>query len=284
MRPKTLVAIVFFMLALYSCMGTEYFDVASAELESPEETAGIIPQEGTTLTLNLDYKFDYYTKFRPGEARKPYRYLVLIDGWEYCYGVTVTWGTVSIPIMANDTHKPAFVVVLGSKAWEYEESTTDWDSYHELYSGTQECLPATETPRYAYLKDKYLQVKLDGRVFRFSLRDSGACQVLKRILADGPFSVPAEYGYYLRPNGENEISTRLWKSIPPSDGSLTRYLKAGEIYLDASNEPLICLKDKEIGIGITIIGSVFPEDMDALKALFPGRNRYKEATMTLSLQ
>ncbi|MCR5326025.1 MAG: hypothetical protein K6E37_04650 [Bacteroidales bacterium] len=64
-----------------------------------------IAQQGTLLSLDVTYKFDFYTRFQPGRDYRVYRYRVLIDGWEYSTGAVKSESQkVSIPIMANDTH------------------------------------------------------------------------------------------------------------------------------------------------------------------------------------
>ena len=57
------------------CWGwVEYFDVAADEIKVPEGISDVIPQEGTTLTIDLTYEYVPKTKFEPGEDWKQYRY------------------------------------------------------------------------------------------------------------------------------------------------------------------------------------------------------------------
>ena len=81
-------------LLLSGCLGTEYYDVATDEIITPEGHTNVIPQEGAALEIELTYEFEYYTKFEPGRRFKQYRYRVYINDRPYCYG---EWRTIPIP-------------------------------------------------------------------------------------------------------------------------------------------------------------------------------------------
>ena len=148
---------------------------------TPEGITNVIPQEGAALEVELSYEFDYYTKFEPGRQFKQYRYRVYINDRQYCYGVTADESQrVSIPIMENDSHTPATIVVEGAKALDYNVNPEQWDTWHELYRGTQECLPESESLKYPDFEDWRLIVRIDGKDYPFVLYDTGAGEVLKR--------------------------------------------------------------------------------------------------------
>ena len=279
--------ILFFIpLFLSGCWGwVEYFDVAEETLKVPEGISDVIPQEGTTLALNLTYEFVPQTKFEPGYDYKQYRYRVLIDGWEYCYGVTnEEYYDVTIPIMANDTHSPVSIVVQGSKALDYEDNPNEWEDWHELYSGTQECLPANEATRYGNLKDTQLNVTIDGKSFRFDIRDTGTGQAFKRLLADQTVTLSVCLDNFISIYEDTEgFHKDLADKVPPCF-ELSHYKhKVGEISLEKGGWLGICLKDKETFGYDTILGSVRPEDLKEFKKLYPGYHNQVQTTMTLSL-
>ena len=66
------------VFVLSGCLGTEYYDVATDEIKTPEGVTNVIPQEGASLEVELTYEFEYYTKFEPGRRFKKYRYRVYI--------------------------------------------------------------------------------------------------------------------------------------------------------------------------------------------------------------
>lgn len=273
-------------LLLSGCWGwVEYFDVVEEKLQTPEGVTDVLPQEGATLSLDLTYEYVPQTKFEPGCDYKMYRYRVLVDGWEYCYGVTNSdYQTVTIPIMANDTHSPVSIVVEGSKALDYEDNPKGWEAWHELYSGTQECLAAGESPAYDRLEDKQLQVTIDGKSFLFDIRDTGAGQVFKRLMSGRTVTLPVcldDFIFiYEDPDGfEKELSEK----VPPCFGQSGYKHKAGEIKLEKNGLFEICLKDRETFGYDTILGAVRPEDLKALKKLHPSKYGQVRTTMTLSL-
>ena len=268
------------------CWGwVEYFDVTADEIKVPEGISDVIPQEGTTLTIDLTYEYVPKTKFEPGEDWKQYRYRALIDGWEYCYGVVSgEFETAVIPIMANDTHSPASIVIEGSKALDYEENPKHWEDWHELYRGTQECLPATETPKYEGLKDMRLKVTVDGKSFLFDIRNTGAGEAFKRQIAGRTVTLPVCRDTFLFISDDTEgFQKQLREKVPPCYAKAHYLHKAGDIHIDKYGLMEICLKDKETFGYDTVIGSVRPEDLKALKALYPGYHNQEPATMTLSL-
>jgi len=284
-KPSLLIVLLSTLL-LSGCWGwVEYFDVVADEIKVPEGVTDVIPQEGTTLALNLTYEYVPRTKFEPGEDWKQYRYRVLIDGWEYCYGVTDEDNyDVTIPIMANDSHSPASIVVEGSKAHDYEENPKEWEDWHELYCGTQECLPESETPKYDNLKDKQLKVTIDGKSFLFDIRDTGAGQAFKRLMSDRTVNLSICLDDFLFVHEDAEgFERKLGNIIPPSFGKACYKHKVGEIRLEKNGWFGICLKEKEIYGYDTILGTVCPEDLKAFKKLYPGYHNQVQTTMTMSL-
>ena len=279
-----LLALSFFLFN--SCWDwVEYYDVTGDELKVPDGIADVIPQEGTTLAIDLTYEYVPKTKFEPGYDYKQYRYRVLIDGWEYCYGVTdQDYYDVTIPIMANDTHTPASIVVEGSKALDYEENPKEWDAWHELYNGTQECLRASENPKYDNLKDKQLKVTIDGKSFFFDIRDTGAGQAFKRLMSDRTvtLSVNLDNFVFVHDDPKNFLK-EFGENVPPCFGKAHYKHKVGELSLEKNGSLHICLKDIETFGYDTILGSVRPEDIKAFKKLYPGYHNQVQATLTMSL-
>lgn len=206
------------------------------------------------LSLDLTYEFDVYTRFEPGEDYRAYRYRVLIDGEIYSQGIVSRYSygkKTTIPIMANDTHSSVTVVVEGSKALEYSDFPTSWDTWHELYRGTQEYLPATASPRYAGLAGAKMGMTIDGKTYTFDISDSASGEAFKRLLAE--WSVPL--------------------------------LKEGGIYSDNQFGGLyICLKSGKDPRYTTLLGFVTDADLNALKALYPGKKNQVESSMTLFLK
>ena len=283
------------LLILSGCMGTMYYDVASDEITTPEGVGEVIPQEGTTLSLNLTYEFDVYTRFEPGEDYRAYRYRVLMDGEVYSQGIVDRFSsgkTASIPIMANDTHVPATIVVEGSKALEYSDYPASWDTWHELYRGTQECLPAAESPRYAGLAGAKMGMTIDGKTYTFDISDSGSGEAFKRLLAGGSVPLPVIiddtiWPYYLdgAENGEKQFLEQVMNSVPANCSTEGIIWNEGGIYIDNQFGGLyICLKSGKAPRYATHLGSVTDADLKALKALYPGKKNQVESTMTLFLK
>lgn len=279
----------FSLLLLSSCWDwVEYYDVATDELIVPEGITDVIPQEGTTLAIDLTYEYVPKTKFEPGYDYRQYRYRVLINGWEYCYGVTdqdyYDYYDVTIPIMANDTHSPASIIVEGSKALDYEENPKEWDAWHELYNGTQECLRASENPKYDNLKDKQLKITIDGKSFLFDIRDTGAGQAFKRLLSDRDVTLSVNLDNFIFVRGDTgNFQKELCENVPPCFGEAHYKHKAGEVSLEKNGKLYICLKDRETYGYDTILGSVRPEDLKAFKKLYPGYHNQVQTTLTMSL-
>ena len=273
---------------LGGCIGTEYYDVASDEITSPDGVTEVIPQAGTVLTLDIEYKYEFYTRFEPGRDYRVYRYHVLIDGKEYSRGI-VNNGNVSasIPIIANDTHSPATVVVEGSKALDYSDYPSYWDTWHELYRSTQEFLPAAESPRYAGLAGARLGMTIDGKTYTFDIQDSGSGEAFKRILKDRSVSlqiyIDNSIGIY--PEGE-EDARRFWTQIremvPANCDTEGIIWKAGGIYLEDGNL-YVCLKSGKEKSYATLLGFIADSDLKALKSLRPGGNKQVQTSMTLFL-
>lgn len=285
MKGRIIQSLILLAMLVAGC-GTEYYDVDTEVLNTPEGVTDVIPQEGTTLSVALTYRFDYYTRFEPGYDYKQYRYRVLIDGWTYGYGVvTSEYEIATIPIMANDTHLPAKIVVEGARALEYKDNPEEWDTWHQLYSGIQECLPASEKPKFDALKGARLKVTIDGGSFLFDIKDSGAGEAFKRLIAGREITVPVyvDDSIWIGDDPES-FRTEAAESIPPDYGRANDRHKAGEIHLEKNGWLSICLKDREITGYDTLLGTVRSEDLKPLKSLYPGRHRQEQMTMTLSLE
>lgn len=48
-------------LVLSGCLDTEYYDVATDEIITPEGITNVIPQEGAALEIELTYEFEHCT-------------------------------------------------------------------------------------------------------------------------------------------------------------------------------------------------------------------------------
>ncbi|MCR5017496.1 MAG: hypothetical protein K6A64_01710 [Bacteroidales bacterium] len=262
-----------------------YYDVDTDEIYTPEGVGEVIPQEGTTLSLDVTYEYDYYTKFEPGYEFRVYRYHVLVNDWEYSSGVVWTENQkVSIPIMANDTHTPATIVVEGAKAMDYSDYPSSWDSWHQLYQGTQESLPESESPRFAGLEDAKLKMEISGKTFSFDIEDSGSGIAFKRIMSSlGQISVPVTIETFITISPW-DFPVQIAQTVPVNQDATGAEWKAGNIYFEGG-DLYICLKDKKVQfLYPTLIGHVAGKDLKALKALYPGWQRQDQADITLYLE
>lgn len=273
------------VVIISGCLGTEYYDVATDDIKTPEGITNVIPQEGASLEVDLTYDFDFYTRFEPGTRYKQYRYRVLINDWEYCYGVVTSEGQkVSIPIMENDSCSPATIVVEGAKALDYNINPEQWDTWHELYRGTQECLPESESLKYPDLEECRLIVRIDGKDYPFVLYDTGAGEVLKRRLFGRKVTMPISLDKYIYPlHYDNDFIKELRGIIPPNFGLANEKQKAGNLYLEPSGLLHICLKDNSITGYDSEIGFCSSDYIDDLKKLYPGWHGYEQSEMTLYL-
>ena len=267
-------------------MGTEYYDVATDEIITPEGITNVIPQEGAALEVELSYEFEYYTRFEPGRQFKQYRYRVYINDRPYCYGVTNDESQrVSIPIMENDSHTPATIVVEGAKALDYNVNPEQWDTWHELYRGTQECLPESKSLKYPDFEDWRLIVRIDGKDYPFVLYDTGAGEVLKRHLFGRKVTLPISLDNYIYPlHYDNDFIKELRGIIPPNFGIANERQKTGNLYLEPSGLLHICLKSHSITGYDSEIGYCVCDYKDDLKKLYPGWHGYVQSEMTLFLE
>ncbi len=274
------------LLLLSGCLGTEYYDVATEDIIMPEGVTNVIPQEGASLEVELSYEFEYYTKFEPGRRFKQYRYRVYINDRPYCYGVTADESQrVTIPIMENDSHTPATIVVEGAKALDYNVNPKQWDTWHELYRGTQECLPESESPRYPDFEDWRLIVRIDGKDYPFVLYDTGAGEVLKRHLFGRKVTIPISLNdNYIFPLVDDGFVKELNGIIPPNYGAANERQIVGNLYIRPYGELHICLHNHTITGYDSEIGFCSPEYKDALKKLYPGWHGYVQSEMTLFLE
>lgn len=283
---QPLFVVILVSLLLSGCWGwVEYYDVVAEEVKVPEGIGDVIPQEGATLTLDLTYEFVPATKFQPGRDYKHYRYRALIDGWEYCCGAVFSeYQKAVIPIMANDTHSPVSIVVEGSVALDYEETPKEWGEWHELYRGTQECLPAGEPSKYDKLADARLCVVIDGKTYHFDIDNTGSGLVFKRLLAGQVLSVSAEISDSIWPWLEdNGFRRQILDCFPPHYGQFNGKYLAGGVYITSEGSLHICLRDKQAYGYNTCLGTVVKDDLKALKILYPGTEQLNEADLRIFL-
>lgn len=274
-----------FIITLLLCCscGTEYYDVDTEEVTPAEETGNVIPQRGTLLSLDVTYKFDYYTRFQPGRNFRVYSYRVLIDGWEYSTGVVESEGhKTSIPIMANDTHAPVSVVVEGAKAMDYSDYPKSWDTWHELYRGTQEGLPDTESPEFSGLGGSRLLLVTNGKTIRFDIEESGSGIAFKRLMSGlGRVATQATVDSFI---DFWEFPGQIAQTVPANQDTSGSDWKAGNLYL-YEGRLCISLRDKKNQFCYpTFLGRVVKEDLETLKALYPGHQRQEQAEVTVCLE
>ena len=271
------------LFVLSGCMGAIFYDVATEEIDAPD----VIPQEGTTLSLDITYDPDASTRFQPAEVYRRYRSHVLIDGWEYSYGLGAQ---ASIPIMANDTHSPVTIIVEGAKALDYKDYPSAWDDWHELYRGTQAALGETEKTKYKGLENQSLGVKLGDKTYKFEFMDSGASKVFKRLLMGREITLPISISnsIWLSPfdmsDEQNEFLKLVYSSAPKDfrfwNGSLT----VGGLYLYSSTLDLVIQDGQKVGFDYgTLLATVCKEDLKALKKLYTPWKAPELFEMTLSL-
>ncbi|MBR5904900.1 MAG: hypothetical protein IKZ51_00410 [Bacteroidales bacterium] len=271
------------LFALSGCMGANFYDVATEEVDAPD----VIPQEGTTLSLDITYEPDASTRFQPATVLQPYRYHVLIDGWEYSYGLGAQ---AQIPIMANDTHAPVTIIVEGAKALEYKVFPSAWDDWHELYRGTQGALGETEQSKYKGLEGLSLGVKLGNKTYKFEFVDSGASEVFKRLLMGREITLPISISNSIglspfdMSDGQKEFLNLVCSSAPKDfrfwNGSLT----VGGLYLYSSTMDLVIQDGQKVGFDYgTLLATVCKEDLKALKKLYTPWKAPELFEMTLSL-
>ena len=278
-------------IVISGCMGAIYYDVAEEEIDAPE----LIPQEGTTLSLEISYEPDLSTRFQPGEESRRYRYHVLIDGWEYSYGISFgnyqTSSRVSIPIMANDTHFPVSVIVEGAKALDYKSIPSVWDDWHIIYRGTQEALEGTEESKYTGLEGLYLGVRIGDKTYKFEFQDSGASEVFKRLLMGREITLPISTNYFIsfpyshNPSDEvKDFLTLLESSVPEDHREWNESLIVGGFYLSAYGMMIIVLQEGHKLNGYnSLLATVCKEDLKALKKLSSPWHAPEHFELTLSL-
>lgn len=276
-----------FLLLLTGCHPW-YLDVFSAEVTTPEETGDIIPQEGTILCLNLTFARDTSTRTSIEEIHKVYRYRVFINDREYCRGMTASdFGKyTNIPIMANDTHIPATIVVEGSKALDYSDYPTSWENWHEIYRGTQACLSESEEPRYDGLVDAKLGVTIGNDTFTFDFSDSGAGEVFKRIMMGQTLSFQVTINSCIRIARNTEEGKRfceqMERAIPANSSTELSEWKVGGVYFSRVFD--IYLDPRKKQSNETCLGIVSDSDLNALSALYPGDGESVSSTVTLFLK
>ena len=267
-----------------------YYDIAGEEILVPHGETDMIPQEGTILTLNLSYEIDsVVTRFTYDpdyiDYYQYYRYRVFFDDWYYC-GRTIKRETkVSIPIMANDSYSPVTVRVEGARSTNYEG--TEWADWHEIYRGIQDPLAETEELEYSCLEDLHLTIKMIDTEFTFNLIDSGAAQVLKRLLKDRKYlilaSVPSSKneirGYSTSPSFDFFIS-RLKTLVPVDTRNYEGKDKAGALFVNGSSI-VITLTDTENHTG-TFVGSVVEAQLEDLRSFL--QTHTNPAAMTVYLK
>jgi len=280
---KRLLSFIFVSAVLASCLGTEYYDVASEKLSADElvQQQGIIPQEGTVLTLDLTHEYEYYTRFQPGREAKKYRYRVLIDGHLYCQDVLYMFDpSVSIPIMANDSYSLKSIVVEGAKALEYGDEP-DWEDWHELYSAAQEAMGTGQPLKYSGLMGSSLQIELEGKTLNLDFEENGSAEVFRRILSErqgcyissssNVSDTFAYIDYHREETDEGLLITEMWDRVPQNT-VYSKFLAGTLYYSDWSL--LLSLHDYNYGglcggkSYLTPIATVRKEDMKTLRSLY----------------
>lgn len=275
---------LFILILLLCCScGTEYYDVDTEEVTPPEGIEHIIPQQGTLLSLDVTYKFDFYTRFQPGRDYRVYRYRVLIDGWEYSTGaVNSEPPKVSIPIMANDTHVPVSVVVEGAKAMDYSDYPKSWDTWHELYRGTQVGLTDAESPEFSGLGGSRLLLETNGKTIRFDIEESGSGIAFKRLMSGlGRVAIPVTIDSFI---DFWEFPEPIAQTVPVNQDTSGSDWKAGNLYLDGGRLCISLRDTKNRYCYPTLLGRVVKEDLESLKSLYPGRQRQEQAEIAMCLE
>ena len=277
------------LFLLTGCLA--YLDIVSDEVTAPDGITDVIPQEGTTLYLNLKYAQDHSTRTSMAYDSKVYRYRVFINDREYSQGVVKRVEPLpdspSIPIMANDTHIPATIVVEGSKALDYSDFPTAWEDWHELYRGTQECLPDSEAPKYTGLFNAKLGVTISNNTYTFEISDSGAGEVFKRMLMGQTVSLPINISTSIWINRTKEdgksFCNRMKELLPANCNAELSEWKPGGIYF-VNGDFYIYLDSRKKHSYATYLGSVSDFDLKAIKALYPGDGHNAASSVTLFLK
>lgn len=294
----SLTALLFVSLLSPGCgpYHPDYVDIVGEEVLLPQGETDMIPQEGTTLSLNLSYELVPFTRFQkdyPYYFYQYYRFRVFINDWQYCYRLIheeerhdLFQGdkTVSVPIMANDSHSPATVRVEASRCRDYEG--TEWEEWHAIYSGIQEPLAETEELAFSGLEGKQLAIQIIDTEFTFDLVDSGPAMILKRLLKDSKYQLPAHVPYpYEDIQGYSDASDEYLTSslkalVPQDDRDYEGKNKAGGLYLNNGVIRIALKNGRTDGI---FIGSIAETELEDLLS-FRQTHTMTNATMTLYLK
>ena len=278
-------------LCLTGCDGwVAYFEPTSEELIPEKAEEGILPQEGTTLHLKLDY--DIATKFEPAYKWKMYRYRVLIDGELYSYGVNDRYytETLDIPLIANDSYTVHTITAEGSKSVDFS-GEEKWDDWHPLYTATQACLAEGQPRRYASLENARLILTIEGKKLAFSLDKNGSAEALKRYLSRGGITSEVQVNYMgiaFQYSTQRELLDALRAQIPANYGAKSGILPAGTFSIFNSYGFFANSDDQEYDGYTSAIGKICPEsveDLQALKRMADAKPAgLFETTVTLSIE
>jgi hypothetical protein len=278
------------VLLMVGCTSPYRWEPTREEVVPLDSVEGILPQEGTVLTLDLSYVF--LTKFQSIVYTLPYRYRVFINDQIYSYGVVThsTDSPLSIPLMANDGYTRNKIVVEGSEALDYisskenETKPVDWSDWHELYRGEQECLQVDQVQKYASLKDSRMSLEIDGKHLTLDFAHNNTAEAFKRYLSKKVIHADVITTTVMRPDRskEQELLSRLKSSIPDNH---TDEWKSGTLYF-ANGEFFLILDEEWCGADYTyksIVGTVVTKDLSILKTLAHIEEKY-HTTATLSLE
>lgn len=278
--------------------GCSYSFEPTAEEIIPEKTEnGVLPQKGTVLHLRLDY--EPTTKMSVDISFKEYRYRVFIDKELYSYGVVHDYydDVIDIPLIANDDWYMRSIVVEGSKSLvfthEYDNVSSDeWEDWHQIYKGVQDCLKEEQPQAYPGLDSAKLVFKLGNKILPVTPVKNGTTAALKQFVAKRDYVMDIEYDksvnrWYI---GDQP---KMQTVLPPNYLELNETHKAG-LYFSQLFGPnpyfFILLKDEHRSYNYsTPIGYFNLEDMDS--ALSPrelnipnSTDGFYKTSLTISLE
>lgn len=275
MKLKHIISATLSCLIISSCWDwVEYTAPTTEAMTAATDEDGLLPQEGTTLHLTLNY--GPVTKWEPGHSWKWYRYRVFVDGELYSKGIISEEGyydVFDIPLIANDSHSVRTVTAEGSMALDFD-SGDKWDEWHKLYEAQQACLPDDQPLQYAELENARLIMRIKGKQIPFVMDKNGAAEAFKRLFYEHAvvFRVQVNNdGIPFDWSSQGEMLNYLRASIPQYHDENRKELKAGEVYFGYYGFS-ICLKDQDISgrSYLSTIGHVSPESADLLYSLASG--------------
>jgi len=283
------------MILLSGC--SSFFEPTAEEIIPEKTENGVLPQKGTVLHLRLDY--GPTTKMSVDISFKEYRYRVFIDKELYSYGVVHDYydDVIDIPLIANDDWYMRSIVVEGSKSLvfthEYDNVSSDeWEDWHQIYKGVQDCLKEEQPQAYPGLDRAKLVFKLGNKILPVTPVKNGTTAALKQFVAKRDYVMDIEYDksvnrWYI---GDQP---KMQTVLPPNYLELNETHKAG-LYFSQLLGPnpyfFILLKDEHRSYNYsTPIGYFNLEDMDS--ALSPrelnipnSTDGFYKTSLTISLE